>query len=457
MRLNRSLWHGGLLALLAALWLAAQPGLTQAGAQLFVPGAEADGPSITAALSGDGRLTAFASEATNLVPGDRNNLQDIFVRDNQTGETTRVSVGPGGAEADGYSELPAFSADGRYVAFQSVASNLVPLDNNMESDVFIHDRQTGLTERVSVASDGAQAAGPSWEPAISADGRYVAFTSAAGNLDGPDDNFGSDIFVHDRQTGQTERVSVNSAEQQAFGDAQRPAISATGRYVAFSSWAGDLVANDKNDVEDVFVRDRQAGTTTRVSVRGNGDEAVGESYDPSLSADGRYVAFWSYDGELGGEPAGSLGAVYVHDRQTGSTELVSRAAGGSPDSGSFYPAISDDGRYVAFESEASNLAPADDNAASDIFLYDRQAGQVTRLSLGGAGGGNAESHAPAISAAGRFVAFDSRATNLVAGDQNGVVDVFRRDRDAGITARVSLASAAAPIQPSRVYLGYISR
>ena len=424
----------------------------------LLPGAEGDGPSITAAVSANGRFVAFASEAANLVPDDHNGFQDIFVHDLQTGATTRVSIGID-AEADDFSEVPDISADGRFIAFHSLASNLVPYDNNMDSDIFIYDRQTSVTTRVSITSNGSQAAGGSYNPAISADGRFVAFASIAGNLDGADDNPWTDVFVHDRQTGQTRVVSVDSAGKQSEGFADHPAITADGRYVAFSSLAPGLVANDENGVEDVFVHDRQTGETERVSVRSDGSEVAGESYEPDISAGGRFVAFWSYANDLTDDLGVSWWNVYVHDRQTGATTLISRGAdGGAADNGSTRPRLSGDGRYVVFDSEASNLTDAvDDNGTADVFIHDRMTGETVILSTGPAGPGDGESVRPTISADGRYAVFHSQATNLVADDQNGTTDVFIRDATAGTTARVSLAGDALETQAEVVYLGYVSR
>ncbi len=222
--------------------------------------------------SADGRYVAFASFASNLVPGDTNSLTDVFVHDRQTGKTTRASVDSAGGEANGISILPAISADGRFVTFTSFASNLVPGDTNSLTDVFVHDRQTGKTTKVSVDSAGGEANGISFNHVISADGRFVAFTSLASNLVPGDHNGLRDIFVHDRQTGETTRVSVDSAGGEANGSSMFPAISADGRFVAFTSFAFNLVAGDHNGLRDVFVQDRQTGETTRV----NADSAGGQ-------------------------------------------------------------------------------------------------------------------------------------------------------------------------------------
>jgi Tol biopolymer transport system component len=210
-------------------------------------------------ISADGRYVAFFSHASNLVPGDTNNTLDVFVHDRLTGQTTRVSVASDGTEGNGDSFVGSISADGRYVAFASWASNLVPGDTNGRSDIFVHDRVTGQTTRVSVASDGTEGNGDSWGcPSISADGRYVAFASWASNLVPGDTNGRSDIFVHDRVTGQTTRVSVASDGTEGNGDSWwRPSISADGRYVAFPSYASNLVPGDTNGWADIFVAVRE--------------------------------------------------------------------------------------------------------------------------------------------------------------------------------------------------------
>jgi Tol biopolymer transport system component len=215
-------------------------------------GVQANGESSRPALSADGRFVAFDSEADNLVSGDTNGTTDIFVRDRKTGTTTRVSLGPHGAQANGGSGDSSLSADGRYVAFDSGASNLVPGDTNEVHDVFVRDRKTGKTARVSVGPRGAQANNVSFDPSISADGRFVVFYSNASNLVPGDTNDTWDVFVHDRKTGRTTRASLFGQSTITF----RPAISADGRYVAFSSEAGNLVPGDTNGVRDVFVYTR---------------------------------------------------------------------------------------------------------------------------------------------------------------------------------------------------------
>src|SRR5437762_3224846 len=253
-----------------------------AGAQTTVrvrvasDGTEGNDVSLGSALSADGRFVAFDSAATDLVAGDTNGVSDVFVHDRQTGTTERVSVASDGAQGNGSSGLvtfafpPALSADGRFVAFVSAATNLVASDTNGATDVFVHDRQTGTTERVSVASDGAESNAASVGAALSADGRFVAFHSAATNLVADDTNGTTDVFVHDRQTGMTERVSVASDGTQGNNASSYPALSADGRFVAFDSAATDLVACDTNGTTDVFVHDRQTGTTERASVASGG-------------------------------------------------------------------------------------------------------------------------------------------------------------------------------------------
>jgi hypothetical protein len=247
-----------LLALAVLLFLvsaSAAPGVTTR-VSVDSAGNEGNGYSVDAAMSSDGRFVAFDSFASNLVPGDTNGTDDIFVHDRQTGATERVSVDSAGGQANDSSGTPATSTDGRFVAFTSSASNLVPGDTNDVSDIFVHDRQTGATERVSVDSAGGQANDRSGASAISGDGRFVAFGSDSSNLVSGDTNGARDVFVHDRQSGATERVSVDSAGIQGKANSRNPAISGDGRYVAFDSDTSTLVAGDTNGARDLFVHDR---------------------------------------------------------------------------------------------------------------------------------------------------------------------------------------------------------
>ncbi len=366
------------------------------------------------------------------------------------GVTERVSVSSSGAEADFISEMSAVSADGRVVAFASQASNLVPLDTNGVADIFVRDRVTGTTERVSVDSKGRQGDGHSGivgvagYPAISADGRFVAFPSEATNLVKKDRNGATDIFVRDRLTGTTERVSVSSAEREANGFSDGPAISADGRFVAFHSGADNLVPGDDNFADDVFVRDRLTGTTERASVNSTGVGGNSTSFLADLSADGRFVVFTSGAENLVPGATTSFFQVFLHDRVTGKTERVSQdAAGNGGDGNSAVPVVSADGRFVAFETVAANLI-GDGSHQGHILVRDRATGGFERVSVDSAGNpGDEFSGRPDITADGRYVAFQSIATNLVAGDTNNRSDIFVRDRQSGTTARVSVSSAGA--------------
>ena len=392
-------------------------------------GGQADGRSFVPALSADGRYAAFYSDATNLVTGDANNARDAFVRDLQSGETTRVSVGSAGVEANGDSFEPAISSDGRFVAFSSAATNLVAGDSNDANDVFVRDRQANTTTRVSVGLAGANANGGSDSPSISADGRLVAFTSAASNLIEGDTNNQRDAFVFDRQTGVTTRASLAFNGDQPNLDSFTPELSADGRLLVFTSFASNLVSFDDNEGSDVFVRDLQAGTTTRVSEYPGGFQAEGDSLRPAISTDGRYVAFDSDAWNLVWGDTNDAFDVYVNDRQTGYVTRVSvDDSGGQSDGGSYRPSVSSDGRYVAYYSDASNLVAGDTNGSSDVIVSDRASGATKRLSVAGGGGeANGSSLRPALSGNGRLVVFESDASNLVPGDSNQFTDVFVHD------------------------------
>jgi Tol biopolymer transport system component len=419
-------------------------------------GSQADADSHEPAISADGRFIAFDSWASNLVPGDTNGRLDIFVHDRQTGLTERVSLAADGSQANGHAEQPTISADGRYVAFRADANNLVPGDTNNNYDIFVHDRQTGETERVSVASDGTQANLWSGDPAISADGQLVAFMSYANNLVPDDTNecwsyVCPDIFVHNRQSGLTERVSLASDGAQANHLSRDPALSADGRFVAFESYASNLVPGDPTGTFDIFVHDRQTGTTGLVSLAADGAPADGPSLFPTLSADGRFIAYTSAASNL--DPGDTTECyndvifncwdVFVYDQQTGTTKRVSVASDGTQGTGSTVhlatPSLSTGGRLVAFSSGYSNLVAGDTNGVPDVFVHDLQTGMTERVAIT-ADGTQADfwSHEPDISADGRFVAFYSGASNLVPGDTNGQSDVFVYERDSPAALAVAL-------------------
>ena len=381
-------------------------------------------------ISHDGRLVVFVSDASNLVPGDTNGVGDVFVRDRQTGITTRVNLSSSGSQADGWdSGAGLITPDGRYVTFTTRASNLVPGDTNGMTDVFVHDRQTGQTTRVSVSSSATEGDNVSYGGPISADGRYVAFDSFATNLVPGDTNGTWDVFLHDRQTATTTRVSLGQAGAQASGEA--PSISADGRFLAFFSTASNVVPNDTNGVADLFVRDLIAGTTERISVATGGGQSNGFSTNPVVSADGRYVVFESDATNLVTPDAnGTEADIFVRDRVAGTTERVSVSSTGiQASSPSELAWISADGRYVTFSTHSINLVPGDTNGAPDVFLHDRQTGFTTRVSVTPSGSqmfSASHSSAQAVSANGPLVAFWS-GNPFVPEDTNGGTDCFVRD------------------------------
>ncbi len=395
------------------------------------------GESAFLSMSNDGRYAAFASAAGNLVPEDTNNNWDIFVRDRVAGTTERVNVTNAGGQANGYSFDAAMSADGRFVAFSSDANNLVEGDSNNSTDVFVRDRVAGTTERVSVSGSGGQANSWCGNARISADGRYVVFVSGANNFVEGDTNGFFDIFVHDRSTGTTERVNVSSAGVQANNSSFNAAISADGRYIAFSSAAGNLVAGDVNGTSDIFVRDRLVGTTERIGKNPNG-----WSDNPSISSDGRLVAFTSAANNLVAGDTNSKTDVFVCDRSVGSIERANiTKTGTQANNSSFGTAISGDGQYVAFSSPANNLVAGDTNGATDIFVRDRSTGEIERVDVSCAGDqGNGWCGSICVSSNGRFVGFSSFANNLVPSDTNNAWDVFIHDRCNDATPPVTVAA-----------------
>jgi Tol biopolymer transport system component len=396
----------------------------------------ADG-GLMGAVSADGTVVAFVSVSPDLWPNDANGTFDVFVRDRATGITTCVSVDDSAAVGNSGSSLgdaPAISADGRFVAFHSSANNLVAGDTNRHWDVFVHDRATGTTERVSVDSSGQESDGHSFHPGISTDGRFVVFESEASNLVDDDKNGAADIFVHDRATGATERVSVGSAGEEANGRSGclGSSISADGDVVTFSSTATNLVPGDGNNDDDVFVRIRSTGVTERVSVDSNGNEVSADSGFASISDDGQKVVYSSASSGLVPGDTNLWTDVFLHDRATGQTIRVSVDSNGieaNDTSADIFPAvISRDGRYVVFESGATNFDPLDLNERADVFRHDLVTGVTELISQTCAcNPGNKGSFAPSVNGDGSVIAFHGVSENFVTDDANGVDDVFLYD------------------------------
>lgn len=378
--------------------------------------------SYAPAISADGRFVAFDSEASALVPRDRNRATDVFVRDRVTGTTTRVSVDSKGREGDRGSFTPAISGDGRWVAFVSEATNLVSGDTNGDPDVFLHDRRRHRTVRLSVAKDGRETTGGT-SPVISRDGRYVVY-----NVGTPLRSVGNDsdlagVFVYDTKTKKRSRLPGVSGID--------PSISADGRFVAFSSEVRDLVPGDTNRVFDAFVLDRRTKKISRVSVGAGGKQGNGESSGAVISADGRYVAFSSTASNLIRGDTNKVDDIYVRDLRAKTTRRASvRSDGGQANGISGGPVLSADGRYLLYLSAANNLMTGGKGGADfHIYWSDLRTGALRRVTANPAGRpANAESTSfPAMSADGRTVAFGSRASNLVAGDTNGRDDIFVRE------------------------------
>jgi len=365
-------------------------------------------------IAPSGRVAAVATEASNLVEGDADTVRDILAIRLRKGLVSVASVSSTGEKANGDSDDPALDRSGRHVAFASTATNLVDGDVNGVQDIFLHDRRTATTVRVSVASDGTEADGQSQQPWISSNGRLVVFASDATNLVEGDTNDRMDIFLHDMVSGATQRVSQAFDGSEADADSFLPVLSGNGRWLAFLSEARNMVAIDGNASRDVFLRDLRTGAIEMVSVATDGSVSDGHSDRLSISANGRRVAFDSRGQNL--DPADQhVGLdVFVRDRVKHTTKLMSLPAdGAAADGDSVQPALSANGRWLAFSSAATNLVGGDGNLASDVFRMKLKTGAIERVSVSSVGlDADGNSVSPGLSRNGRYVVFSTRATNL---------------------------------------------
>ncbi|MFH1636253.1 MAG: DUF1287 domain-containing protein [Chloroflexota bacterium] len=348
--------------------------------------------SASPSISSDGRFVAFASAASNLVAGDTNNIADIFVQDRLTGNTELVSLSSSGEQANGPSTETFISANGRFVAFASEASNLVTGDTNAAADIFVHDRLSRETERVSVNNAGEQSDNKSASPSISGDGRYVAFASLAANLVQDDTNAAADIFIFDRLSNHILRASVDNDGQQGNAASRNPIIAANGRTVVFASDANNLTPNNSYDVSDIYIFNRVLAKIERVPVASDGSPANQWTDFPVISANGQRVAFLSIATNLAAGYA-PRASIYIRDRQT---QTSTRAA--NPEMDSIF-AISGDGQTLAY------LAPAQEEGYN-IRLLNLTSGQETSIyNLSGELSGHST-----LSQDGRVLAFDASET-----------------------------------------------
>ncbi len=479
-------------------------------------GTGANAPVYTPVITNDSRYVAYVSAASNLVAGDSNGTSDVFLYDRATGLTQRVSVDSAGGQADGSSSMPSISDDGNVLAFESKATNLVAGDSNGLRDLFVRNRSAGTTTRVSVDATGAQPNGISYHATLTRDGSRVAFASQASNLVADDTNNVADVF----QRLVADPTSIDRASRNIVGDVQGdgpsdlPSYDSDDNDLAFRSsstnldWA-NVVSNNEiflanrasqtayvvgrawaanltkvlDDTEtyrlfdsshsqsadgrylvyslwpQVYVYDRLLGTTELVSVDSSGVPSNGEVLNTGLngrratiSASGRFVVFYSEATNLVPGDTNGAGDFFLHDRQTKVTSLVTRGLGNlpantPPDAYFFFnggpqPCVSSDGRFIAFSSRASNLVSADLNNAGDVFVFDNLLNKTELISVNSAGDqGNGQSRVQSISGDGRFVAFSSEATNLVTGDANAAEDIFVRDR-------IQMTTICASVNPS---------
>ncbi|MBN2982194.1 PD40 domain-containing protein [Cohnella algarum] len=386
-----------------------------------VGGAPGTGDSMSPSASGDGRYVAFASTGTNLVDGDTNGKQDVFLHDRQLGTTKRVSVSAGG-EANGDSYAPYVSFDGSYVLFTSKATNLVADDTNNHEDLFLYEAASDMVHRVAAYVSGSEYAGMGSSYGISADGRYVAYAGKTGSTGD------HDIWLLDRRTSVVKRIARQNYIYETFR--ARVSISADGRFIAFDSRGTRIVPDDTrtnigaND-RAVYLYDAALDEMKMISRSPSGERGNHYSYYPIVSANGRYVAYLSKASNIVPADTQNTQDVYVYDRLTGTTELASpNGQGAQVDSDAYDPSISADGRYISFHADgAFDLA---DGGRTDVYVRDRVAG-TTRWVSKTAGGGNADQPADraVLSADGGTVLFETSATNMTeTADADAVRDLY---------------------------------
>jgi len=404
---------------------------------LSTAGVQADDWSHSPVVSDDGRYLAFYSSATNLVLGDTNGIGDIFHHDRVTGITTRCSVSSSGIQADKASGGAAISWDGRYVAFATVSDLFDPLDQNGTTDVYLHDTVTQTTELVSIGHFGNQGNDYSNDPALNFDGSIVVFSSSASNLVTFDLNNEQDIFLRDRNLGKTKGISRTVLDTQTDAWSNGPSVSSDGRYVAYSTSASNIGLGDTTSDADTYVYDTLLNVTVLATVKEDGSQIPSDCGSAPISADGGFIAFQSSGFQVTADDTNSTDDVFVRDLALGTTELASQASDGTQTwfHNNFKTSISEDGRYISWWTRSSVYLSGDTNGMVDVYVRDRQAGVTELVSSQSSGAmGNGESNGGDMSPDGRFIVYVSTSTDLVQGDTNGLHDIFLVDRHLGTLA-----------------------
>ena len=379
-------------------------------------------------ISLDGRYVSFRSYRS-FDASDPNGFTQIYVYDRDTDTFELVSKNGAGVKGNGLSQGSSISGDGRYVAFRTRASNLDAADIDSFWDIYVYDRDADTLELVSKNTAGVKGNGDSYFASMSLDGRYVVFRANSTNLDAADTDDTPDIFIYDRNADTLELVSKNAAGIKGNGFSSYPSINGDGRYVAFYTQSSNLGAGDTDHTPDVFVYDRDTDTLDLVSKNTAGVKGNSASLHPSISVDGRYVVFRTSSTNLDAADTDDITDIYVYDRDTDTLELVSKNAAGvkgnAMSAGAF---VSANGRYVAFYTESTNLDASDSDEFADVYVHDRDAGVLELVSQSTAGEkGNNHSFHPSVAPVG-VISFSSHADNLVLGD-TGPGDVFVRVLD----------------------------
>jgi hypothetical protein len=377
-------------------------------------------------LSNTGRYVAFHSIANNLVATDTNGETDVFVRDTQAGSTERVSLSSAGIEGNGDSAHPDISGDGRYVVFESFATNFDPADTDITRDIYLYDRTNDTITLVSKNMTGGSASGDTQRAAITPDGEFIVYVSNASDIVAGDTNGTYDCFVYDVSSGMVNRILTSTGAE--FDDDCIVADIAGGTpLIAFESEATNVVPNDTNGKGDIFIVSIFNTGHARVSVDSAGNEGNDFANAPSISRDGDFVTFFSQANNMVLSDTNGIGDIFLHETQTGETTRVSVVSGGAQaNNTSTNPHISGGGRYIVFTSFATNLVPGDTNEVVDVFIHDTQTLVTERLSTTSQNvEGNHFSYYPAISGNGQAVVFESLASNLVPDDTNDRWDAFK--------------------------------